>query len=254
MWRTPLSQLASTPHGYGPTAFHQSLLGRRRNRRDRLEVSAEERRRPLPPRLAEQLLDEVAVHRHRRRAELPREVEERVETGALRQLLPLLHREPAPPRQRLDRLNAADERARQDPVEAVAGENLDQPLGLPRAPRVERTQPVLALPALPVARARMPDEEQPFHAVVAEGRDDRRVAPVRQDLGRGRRRDPANLVYLLPGAELASEWAHREVADVLAPSLPIQIARVRDLPADLAAVAGLLFHLAESAVLRALVR
>jgi hypothetical protein len=196
------------------------------------------------------LLDQVAVHRHRRRTELAREAEERVQPGAFRQLLPLLHRNPAPPDQRLDRLHAADVRARQDPIEAVAREDLHQALGLPGSAGVERPQPVVTLPALPVARARVPNEEQPLDTVVAEGRGDRRVAPVRQHV----RRRPADLVHLLPADELAAERTHREVADVLAPPLLVQVARVRELPADLAAVARLLLDLAKRAFLRALVR
>src|ERR671931_1786064 len=122
----------------------------------------------------------------------------------------------APQRERLDRLHATEERTRQDPGDAVAGQHLDQPLGLPRAARIEWPQPIVAFPALSLAGARVANEEQPLALVESERRYDCRFVPIRQDRRRGSRPEPANLVDLLAGAEVAGERTHREVADALA--------------------------------------
>ena len=97
---------------------------------------------------------------------------------------------------------------------------------------------------------RVPEQEQRHQAgSSAEGFEHLAVVPMAQQLPRLVAREPANLVDLAVRVKLAVEGLHRPVADGLRAALAVVVARRRELAAELAAEACLLFDLANRGLL-----
>jgi hypothetical protein len=60
----------------------------------------------------------------------------------------------------LDRLDASQVRARDDPVDPELRERIDEPVALEPSPLVHRSDAVISFPGVAVTRARVPNQEQ----------------------------------------------------------------------------------------------
>lgn len=91
--------------------------------------------------------------------DLSRESERRAFPGALGQLVAVLDRDAEPACQRLDRLAAADVRARVDTLDGVRVQDVGELLSLLATLLVERPEPVVAVPLLTLPGDGVTDEE-----------------------------------------------------------------------------------------------
>ena len=151
--------------------------------------------------------------------------------------------------ERLERLDASDVRARDEPSERVARERSHQRIGLAPAPLVEGADLVVVGPPLAIAGLRMPHQKDERPEGRLERLEDRAVTGVRELPPGGRERHPADLVHLRVRLERTVPDGHRPVANALRPASPVPIPALAELGSEKAVEAGLLGHLAKRALL-----
>src|SRR5919201_2292328 len=106
----------------------------------------------------EYVLDDVAVRAGDAAVTVGERGERSLASGALRETVVELHRQPEAPRERIDRLDATGIRARADARDAVARESRER-FGLASAARVERSVGIVPLPRVAIARRSVPEQD-----------------------------------------------------------------------------------------------
>src|SRR5262249_6520867 len=136
----------------------------------------------------EQALGQVAGDaRHERPVAVREEPERFVGTGALREQVAPLQLQRARRRERHDRVDTADVRARDDAAELLPVELSDKGLRLTAAALVQRPQGVVVVPVLAVAGRRMADEVDDHSNAAFAARPSLRQAPGRPARASSRR-------------------------------------------------------------------
>ena len=114
----------------------------------------------MPELAAEELANHVAVRAESGStvAEPAQQAQGVVGLRIVAELVPILQGQRARSGQRLDRLDAAEIRAREHAGERTIGEQLDQSTRLPAPLVIERSRTVVADPPVAIARARVANE------------------------------------------------------------------------------------------------
>src|SRR5437763_3100242 len=195
---------------------------------------------------AHDLRDRVAVGAQDGRAgEQADRLEERGPVGPLEEPRHLLDVETTIPSQRLDRLHAASDRTRQDPIDRLAAEGRHEPVRLPLALDGQRPVAIVSPPLRAHARLRMADQEEGLGQPSRLG-EHLSVALVREG-GRSRLEgDPGQGIDLAIGLEgLRPVGLDQPVTHHLRTAERVGVAHALELGSELARHPGLLADLAQ---------